>query len=128
MLVASDDATAGSVIEKQDRLSASRRGSSQRSRCSSVPNIAMSSMFPVSGAEQFSASGAMLGDQPVISAIGAYSATDRPGPYLSSGINRFQRLRRLASSLRSVITSGVRNGVPAARLAVACSSKMLSAG
>ena len=36
-------------------------------------------MFPVSGAEQFSASGAIAGLQPVISASGAYSRFDRPG-------------------------------------------------
>ena len=37
MLVASDDATAGSVIEKPERISASSSGLSQRSLCASLP-------------------------------------------------------------------------------------------
>ncbi len=71
MLVASEDATSGSVIEKQDRISASSNGFSHRSCCSGVPNIASSSMLPVSGAEQFIASGASCGTRPDSSASGA---------------------------------------------------------
>ena len=37
-------------------------------------------MFPLSGAEQFSASGASITLRPVISASGAYSTLERPGP------------------------------------------------
>src|SRR4029077_15669789 len=37
MLVASDEATPGSVIEKHDRISPASRGLSQRSFCSPVP-------------------------------------------------------------------------------------------
>ena len=55
MLVASEDATSGSVIANADRISPSSSGVSQRSCCSGVPNIASTSMLPVSGAEQLSA-------------------------------------------------------------------------
>jgi hypothetical protein len=37
MFVASEEATSGSVIAKQDRISPSSKGFSQRSFCSSVP-------------------------------------------------------------------------------------------
>jgi hypothetical protein len=60
MLVASDEATSGSVIAKAERISPSSSGRSQRSRCSSVPNWESTSMLPVSGAEQLHASEAML--------------------------------------------------------------------
>src|SRR4051812_49555094 len=59
MFVASEDATSGSVIENAERIRPSRSGCSQRSCCSGVPNSDSSSMLPVSGAEQFSASGAI---------------------------------------------------------------------
>ncbi len=71
MFVASDEATAGSVIEKQERISPRSNGSSQSLRCWSSANIASSSMLPVSGAEQFIASGAIAADRPDSSAIGA---------------------------------------------------------
>src|SRR5450759_781858 len=61
MLDASEEATSGSVMQKADLISPSSKGRSQRSRCCSVPNSASSSMFPVSGAAQFSASGASHG-------------------------------------------------------------------
>ena len=70
MFVASDDATAGSVIEKHDRISPSSSGCSHCSCCSGVPNWLRISMLPVSGAEQFVASDA-IGDVPMISASGA---------------------------------------------------------
>src|SRR4051812_28664670 len=71
MLVASEEATAGSVIEKQERISAASSGSSHSVRCASEANMASSSMLPVSGAEQFIASGAIAADRPDSSAIGA---------------------------------------------------------
>ena len=71
ILVASDDATSGSVIEKHERISPSRSGSSHALRCSSVANMCSSSMLPVSGAEQFIASGAIAGERPDSSATGA---------------------------------------------------------
>merc|ERR1740130_1713024 len=53
MFVASEDATPGSVIAKQDRISWLSKGSSHSCFCSSLPNFASTSMLPVSGAEQF---------------------------------------------------------------------------
>ena len=70
MLVASELATAGSVIANAERISPSSSGCSHRSCCSGVPNIVRISMFPVSGAEQLQASGARW-DRPMISASGA---------------------------------------------------------
>ena len=61
MLVASEEATSGSVMQNADRISPSSSGLSQRSCCSAVPNSASTSMLPVSGAAQFSASGARPG-------------------------------------------------------------------
>ena len=71
MLVASEEATSGSVIEKQERICPSSNGFSHRCFCSSVPNRCSSSMLPVSGALQFIASGARAGERPDSSAIGA---------------------------------------------------------
>ena len=70
MLVASDDATSGSVIPNALRISPSSRGRNHFSCCSAVPNIVSTSMLPVSGAEQLQASDAM-GERPMISASGA---------------------------------------------------------
>jgi hypothetical protein len=70
MFVASELATAGSVIKNADRISPARSGLSYFSFCSSVPNRVSSSMLPVSGAEQFRISGAMA-ERPVISASSA---------------------------------------------------------
>src|SRR5215208_3157707 len=56
MLVASDEATSGSVIAKADRISPSSRGLSQRALISSEPYRAIVSMLPVSGAEQLKTS------------------------------------------------------------------------
>ena len=70
MLVASLLATAGSVMAKHERISPSSSGCSHRSFCSGVPNMVRISMLPVSGAEQFMASGAR-GLPPLISASGA---------------------------------------------------------
>ncbi len=70
MLVASLEATAGSVMAKHERISPASSGCSQRSFCSAVPNMVRISMLPVSGAEQLVASEAS-GDEPMISASGA---------------------------------------------------------
>ena len=70
MFLASLDATSGSVMAKHDRMSPSSSGTSHRSFCSAVPNSERISMFPVSGAAEFTASGpSQL--RPVISASGA---------------------------------------------------------
>jgi hypothetical protein len=71
MLVASELATSGSVIAKADRMTPSSSGSSHCSCCCGVANRCSVSMFPVSGAWQLIASGAITGDQPEISATEA---------------------------------------------------------
>ncbi len=71
-------------------------------------------MFPVSGAEQFMASGAR-GLRPLISASGAYSTFLRPAPKSDPGRNRFHRPRARASLFRSSMTGGLAKGSSAAR-------------
>ena len=71
--------------------------------CSSVPKRWKVSMLPVSGACELMASGAMTGDQPVISETAANSRFEIPD---HSGRKRFHRPRRCASALRSSITGG----------------------
>ena len=80
MLRASLLATSGSVMQKPDRTTPSSSGTRNRSRCPGVPNMAISSMLPVSGAEQFIDSGASAGLRPMISHSGAYSRFVRPAP------------------------------------------------
>src|SRR5260221_5862617 len=80
MLVASDEATSGSVMQNADLISPSSSGSNHRWTCSALPNSASTSMFPVSGAAQFSASGAIAPLRPVISASGAYWGLVSPAP------------------------------------------------
>lgn len=70
MVVASDDATSGSVIQNADRIRPSSNGSSHSVRCSAVPYLTSTSMFPVSGALQLNTYGASA-ERPVSSAIGA---------------------------------------------------------
>jgi hypothetical protein len=53
MLVASEEATPGSVMAKAERISPESRGSSHSFFCSGEPNCSRTSMLPVSGAEQF---------------------------------------------------------------------------
>mmetsp|Transcript_2769 Transcript_2769/g.9347 ORF Transcript_2769/g.9347 Transcript_2769/m.9347 type:complete len:207 (-) Transcript_2769:1312-1932(-) len=95
MLVASDEATSGSVIAKQERISPASRGSSHRAFCSAVPNMCKTSMLPVSGALQLKSSGAQR-QRPISSASVAYSRFVSPD---SSGRKRFHRPARLASAL-----------------------------
>ena len=70
MFVASELATSGSVIAKEERISPSSSGCSQRSFCSAVAKWKSTSMLPVSGAEQLHASEA-IGERPSSSASGA---------------------------------------------------------
>ena len=70
MLVASDEATSGSVMQNADRIVPSSNGSSHCFFCSSLPYRSRTSMLPVSGALQLNTYGAM-NDRPVSSAIGA---------------------------------------------------------
>ena len=73
-------------------------------------------MLPVSGAEQLKAIGAAAGLRPISSQSSPYSQLVRPGPYRSSGMNRFQRPaeRRLLADL----DEDLRIGDPGADLGV----------
>lgn len=104
MLVASDEATSGSVIAKAERITPSSSGSSQVFFCCSVPKSLSTSMLPVSGAAQLSAGGARWRLRPVISASGAYCRLVSWGPRL--GRKRFHSPRRRASRLSSSTTGG----------------------
>ena len=125
MFVASEEATSGSVIANAERISPASSGSSHCFLCSSEPNWESTSMFPVSGAAQFSAVGARCGLRPVISASGAYWRFVSPAPYAASGRKRFHRPCRRASALRSSTICGVSHG-DASR--ARCSSATSSAG
>ena len=103
--VGSDPALSGSVIEKQERISPSSNGWSQRSCCSSVPCSASISMLPVSGAEQLKTMGATP-FRPIASQSIPYSQLVRPGPKRSSGRNRFQRPSAFARSRSSTRIRG----------------------
>jgi hypothetical protein len=56
MLVASDEATSGSVMQNALRIWPSSSGLSHLSLIAGVPKRSSTSMLPVSGAEQFMAS------------------------------------------------------------------------
>mmetsp|Transcript_120777 Transcript_120777/g.225793 ORF Transcript_120777/g.225793 Transcript_120777/m.225793 type:complete len:210 (+) Transcript_120777:952-1581(+) len=101
MLVASEDATAGSVIAKAERISWLSNGSSHLFFCSGVPYFWSTSMLPVSGAEQFIPTFAS-GYLPSISAIGAYSRTLNPE---TSGRKKFQSPSSLAVCCRRLKSS-----------------------
>ena len=128
MLVASDEATSGSVMQNAERISPSSSGRSHCARCCSVPNSASSSMLPVSGAAQFSASGASAGLRPVISASGAYWRLVSPAPSGWLARNRFHSPRLRASALSSATTGGRCHGNPDLAAAAVCSAKTGSAG
>ena len=128
MLLASEEATSGSVMQNADLIFPSSSGLSQRSCCSAVPNSASSSMLPVSGAAQFSASGAMAGLWPVISASGAYCRLVSPPPPGCFGRNRFHSPRLRASAFSSSITGGRTQIRPAASASATCSANTFSAG
>ena len=113
MLRASELATAGSVIANAERIRHSSSGRSHCSCCSGVPYIARISMFPVSGAEQLSASGPMI-DRPASSISGAYSRLVSPAPQEPWVMNRFHRPSSRAVACRSRITCGCSCGLAAA--------------
>ena len=82
--------------------------------------------MPVSGAEQLSASGAIHGLRPVISASGAYCRLVSPAPWeCVAGRNRFHKPCARASALSSPMTGGVSHRFGALS---ACSRKVPSAG
>ncbi len=102
MLVASDDATFGSVMRNAERMLPSSSGSHQVRICSGVPYLRSVSMLPVSGAEQLSTSGAQY-TRPMISHSGAYSRFDRLPPCVF-GRHRFHSPAARALGLSSSIT------------------------
>jgi hypothetical protein len=87
MFVASLDATWGSVMRKAERISPFSSGSSHLLFCASVPYLAMTSMLPVSGAAQLTASEAVL-LLPRYSAIRPYSRLLKPAPSLKCALGR----------------------------------------
>jgi hypothetical protein len=125
MLAASLEATSGSVMQNADLISPSSSGSSHSLRCCSEPNSSSSSMLPVSGAAQLSASGARKGLRPVISASGAYCRLVSPAPCGLFGRKRFHSPRRRASALRRSTTGGRAQWPPGGS---ACASISGSAG
>jgi len=70
MLVASEEATSGSVIPNAERVFASSNGRSQRAFCSDVAQFCSAIMLGTSGAWQLKTSGAQ-NSRPMISASGA---------------------------------------------------------
>ena len=128
MFVASELATPGSVMQNADLIRPSSSGASQRSCCSRVPNIASTSMFPVSGAAQFIAWGASTGLRPLSSASGAYWRLVSPAP-CSPGRKRFHSPRLRASALSWSTTGGVSQRVAgSASSSRDCSARTGSAG
>ena len=89
MLVASDEATFGSVIRNAERIFPSSSGSHHCFTCSGVPYLSSVSMLPVSGAEQLKTSGAQV-TRPMISHSGAYSRLVSVPP-CDFGRHRFHR-------------------------------------
>jgi hypothetical protein len=114
MLVASDEATAGSVIANAERIPPSSSGRSHSRFCASVPYRTSTSMLPVSGAEQLNVSGAIT-DRPMISQSGAYSRLPSPDPYSDWGSHRFQSPSARALSLSPSIVSVGIQGLPLRR-------------
>lgn len=81
MFRASDEATCGSVIRNAERILPSISGLSHWAFCASLPYLASTSMLPVSGAAQLTASEAIR-DLPSHSAIRPYSRFVKPGDSL----------------------------------------------
>src|SRR5262245_8441863 len=122
MFVASEEATAGSVIAKHERISPASSGVSQRSCCSGVPYRESTSMLPVSGAEQLKTSGAIT-LRPMTSHKGAYSRFVSPAPLSDSGRKRFHSPSARAFTFNSsTIAVGVQ------REAAICSWNFCSLG
>src|SRR3954463_12556791 len=102
ILVASDEATAGSVIRNAERILPSSSGSHHCFTCSGVPYLSSVSMLPVSGAEQLNTSGAQC-TRPMISQSGAYSRLLSAPPWLF-GRHRFHKPAARAFGLSSSMT------------------------
>src|SRR5215510_15925487 len=102
MLVASDEATFGSVIRNAERIRPSSSGSHHCLTCSGEPYFSSVSMLPVSGAEQLKTSGAQC-TRPMISQRGAYSWLVSVPP-CDFGRHRFHRPCERAFAFSSSIT------------------------
>src|ERR1700738_1695582 len=118
-LVASDDATSGSVIPNAERVLASSNGRSHRAFCSGVAQFCSAIMLGTSGAWQLKTSGAQ-NRRPMISADGAYSRLERRVPGSSSpnsGRPRFHSPAARAFCCRSPMKGA------ASRLFATCSTQ-----
>src|SRR5438552_16598742 len=102
MLVASEEATFGSVIRNAERIVPSRSGPHHCFTCSGVPYLRSVSMFPVSGAEQLKSSGAQC-TRPMISHSGAYSRLVSAAAWVLGG-HRFHSPAALALVFSSSVT------------------------
>mmetsp|Transcript_24364 Transcript_24364/g.58358 ORF Transcript_24364/g.58358 Transcript_24364/m.58358 type:complete len:404 (+) Transcript_24364:413-1624(+) len=140
MLVASLEATVGSVMAKQERMRPSSSGSSQRRRCSALAYRASTSMLPVSGLVQLHAIAANSAWQlvPMISQISAYCRFVSPPPTTlwstpataaeSTGRKRFHRPCAFALRLSSIRIGGQCQSCEASPMAFDCAAKSCSFG
>ena len=101
MLVASELATSGSVMQKADLIRPSSSGSSHRRAAPACRTWRAPPCSPCPARSSSCASGASSGLRPLISASGAYCRLVRPAP-CSPGRKRFHRPRRRASALSSL--------------------------
>src|SRR6185503_6109990 len=122
MLVASDEATFGSVIRNAERILPSSSGSHHCLMCSGEPYLSSVSMLPVSGAEQLKISGAQV-TRPMISHSGAYSRLVSVPP-CDFGRHRFQS----PASLAFTFNSSIRGTVCQRRSLFTCSCHLCSLG
>ena len=111
MLVASDEATPGSVMPKADLISPFNKGVSHSSFWVSLPYLTKTSMFPVSGAEQLKTSDA-IPDRPICSARCEYSKFVNPAPSSLSGRKRFHSPAFFAFSFISSMIGGTHHLPP----------------
>src|SRR3989442_1318415 len=102
MLVASEEATFGSVIRNAERILPSRSGSPHCFPCSGVPYLGSVSIFPVWGAEHLKTSGPQC-PRPMISHSGAFSRLVSAPPWVL-GRHRFHSPAALAFGLSSSMT------------------------
>src|SRR5687768_9635353 len=122
MLVASLEATFGSVIRNAERILPSSSGSHHCFTCSGVPYLSSVSMLPVSGAEQLNTSGAQV-TRPMISHSGAYSRLVSVPP-CDFGRHRFHNPASLAFTFSCSI-----NGTGSQRFSlVTCACHLCSLG
>ena len=108
ILVASEDATCGSVMAYALRISPARRGLSHCSCCANVPYLASTSILPRSGALQLNTACAQT-TLLMVSNNGAISTLVKPGLHgsYSCGRNRFHKPSALANSRNSSNQGGV---------------------